>query len=330
MNKNFLIILFFILSFNIKPAVFAESYSLEKESSDDFGVIKYETSDNLIAFTNATILGLYSPLLLRDDRNGLWIRPYTSYDKVNIGNGQHVNLTMYGTLAGFETDLKDLKDDWQAAYIGYTGYRGNKQVYEGEESFSNAGLLGWGASIYNKDFFGFFAIDTGGGKTSTNYSKDINSISTNAAIRFGYNKNLKNNITIQPNYIMSYTYAKSFNYRDYNDNFYKTKTLNAIQVIPSLRAYANLKNDWKPFLIVNMVFPILSNEYTSINNIALPEVSLYPFVEYGGGIQKKWENNSSAFIQLLIRNGGRTGLGLLLGFKYPLGKKQDNSIIKKM
>jgi len=314
MIKKFFIIIFFILSFKLPVLA---------EPENTYDGIKYDISqinENIISFTNTTILGLYSPLLLKDNTKGLWTRPYVSYDKVNIGNGQHVDLTMYGNLLGFETDPKTWKNNWQATYLGYVGYRGNRQNYDSEENVSNMGLAGGAVSFYNKDFFGFLALDAGGGKTFTNYSRDINSFSTNAALRLGYNINLKNNITVQPNYIMSYTYAKTFNSTDNSGNPLTTKDLNAVQISPSLRVFANLKNDFKPFLIIDMVFPVLSNEFDSVRNVPLPEISLYPFIEYGGGVQKKWENGSSAFIQLLMRNGGRTGVGLLLGVKYPVGK----------
>ncbi len=339
MCKIFCVILFLVSSLLFQPAVFAEDNNhfeadivLEDLPDEIFTQTSFtqdetmfeqrpEPREDLLALTNITILGLYNPLLLKDNQPGVWVRPYASYDKVDIGYGALAELTMYGALIGYDSSLKDLKNDWQAMYAGYAGYRGSNQNYYGLSILSNSLMAGAAATFYKKDFFCFFALDGGGGNAHTDFSQNAATIHAAAAFRLGYNINLKNNITIQPNYIMSYTFADTFNFEDYNHNIYRTGLLNTIQVIPSIRAYANLKNEFKPFLIINMVLPYMASENISINNYALPGVSTYPYIEYGGGFQKKWKNESSGFLQLLIRNGGKMGVSVLLGFKVPIGRK---------
>ncbi len=335
MKKSFYFLFFFsVLSFYQQPAVYAEEVlqaAINLEVEDSIVVNIKEKNDiisdmsqgeSLLALTNVTILGLYSPLLLKDERKGLWVRPYASYDEVKTGGGKHSDLTMYGNLIGADFGLKNLKNDWQRTVSGYVGYRGNHQNFSGTNVVSNSGLVGASATFYHKDFFAFWTTDVGSGVSNASNGQEVASVSCASALRTGYNLNFKNKITVQPNYIMSYTFASNFNSRDNNGDLFKSQPLNQIQIIPSFRAYANLKNDLKPFLVVNMVFPVLGNEKMSINNYALPGVSMYPFVEYGGGVQKQWKNDSSGFVQLLVRNGGRTGVGVLLGFKYALGPSE--------
>ncbi|MBR1617761.1 hypothetical protein IJ670_06370 [bacterium] len=56
------------------------------------------------------------------------------------------------------------------------------------------------------------------------------------------------------------------------------------------------------------------------NNVSLPEMSVKPFVKYGAGIRKSWDERFTGFFQTYITNGGRNGVGLQLGFQWAIGK----------
>ena len=45
-----------------------------------------------------------------------------------------------------------------------------------------------------------------------------------------------------------------------------------------------------------------------------------PYVQYGVGLQRCWDDKFSAFGQAMIRNGGRNGISLTFGFRWALGK----------
>jgi hypothetical protein len=63
-----------------------------------------------------------------------------------------------------------------------------------------------------------------------------------------------------------------------------------------------------------------------------------PYVEYGVGIQKLWNDKYSAYGQAMVRNGGRTGVALTLGFRMALGNdgkpiertQKDKQILKQV
>ena len=52
-----------------------------------------------------------------------------------------------------------------------------------------------------------------------------------------------------------------------------------------------------------------------------------PYVEYGVGVQKLWNDKYSAYGQAMVRNGGRTSVALTLGFRSALG--EDGKPIEK-
>jgi len=52
------------------------------------------------------------------------------------------------------------------------------------------------------------------------------------------------------------------------------------------------------------------------NNVALPSMSVKPYVEYGIGVQRHWGDRLTGFAQAMITNGGRNGVNLQLGFRW--------------
>ena len=59
---------------------------------------------------------------------------------------------------------------------------------------------------------------------------------------------------------------------------------------------------------------------TKANGVKLPEMYTKPYVQYGVGLQRCWDDKFSAFGQAMIRNGGRNGISLTFGFRWALGK----------
>ena len=59
---------------------------------------------------------------------------------------------------------------------------------------------------------------------------------------------------------------------------------------------------------------------STANGIKLPEMSIKPYVQYGVGLQKRVEDNFTAYGQAMVQNGGRNGVSLSAGFKWAIGK----------
>ena len=72
-----------------------------------------------------------------------------------------------------------------------------------------------------------------------------------------------------------------------------------------------------------MVWNIMNETKTTADGIKLPEMQTKPYVESGAGIQRHWEDKFSAFGQAMVRNGGRTGIALTVGFRWAFGKGES-------
>src|SRR5699024_5967169 len=47
----------------------------------------------------------FSPLYMPEQRNGVWFKPYTTFEKVQLKNGPDVSNVSYGSLIGVESGL---------------------------------------------------------------------------------------------------------------------------------------------------------------------------------------------------------------------------------
>ena len=69
-----------------------------------------------------------------------------------------------------------------------------------------------------------------------------------------------------------------------------------------------------------MVWNIMDDTKFKANNVDLPQMSVKPYIQYGVGVQKRWGEKLTGFFQTMLRNGGRNGVALSLGFRYAIGK----------
>ena len=96
--------------------------------------------------------------------------------------------------------------------------------------------------------------------------------------------------------------------------------LHAINIAPGIKLIGNLKNGWQPYVSVKMVWNIMDQTDFNANNVSLPEMSVKPYFQYGVGVQKRWGERFTGFGQVMLRNGGRTGVALSAGFRWAIGK----------
>ena len=56
-------------------------------------------------------------------------------------------------------------------------------------------------------------------------------------------------------------------------------------------------------------------------NVVLPNVHMdRGYIQYGLGVNKRFSDRFSGYLQAVIRNVGRNGIGLQAGFQWQLGK----------
>jgi outer membrane autotransporter protein len=120
---------------------------------------------------------------------------------------------------------------------------------------------------------------------------------------------------------MSYTFVNTFDYKTAAGVQIDNDPSHTIQLNPSIRFIGNSKNGWQPYASVGMVWNLLNKSGSTANGVKLPETYVKPYVEYGVGLQKRWADKYSAFLQAMLRNGGRNGVSLTAGFRWSLGKE---------
>ena len=262
--------------------------------------------------------------------NGVWIRPYTSYDSVGLKHGPKVHNLSYGSFIGGDFGMHDFGNGLYGEFSPYISYQGAHQHYSGNSVYQNGGSLGFTGTLYKGNFFTGLTAGVGANVTeaSTMYgNEDFPMLSTGVASKTGYNIEFKEGkFIIQPSLLVSYTFVNTFDYKNAAGVRIDTAPLHAIQINPNIRFSFNTKNYWQPYAFVGMNWNIMESGHFKAADTTLPELSVKPYIQYGLGIQKLFSDNFTAFAQVAVRNGGRNGVGGTLGMKWILGgqpKKQE-------
>lgn len=275
---------------------------------------------------DATDTGNFSPLFTHNEKDSIWVKPYASFENIPLKNGPKVSNITYGTLIGYDSKFQHLKHGWDRIWTGYIGYTGASQRYSGVDSTQNGGLIGGTMTMYKGNFFNATTLSTGAivGNNRTMYgNEDFTMLIAGIANKTGYNFEFKEGkFIIQPSMLMSYTFVNTFDYTNAADVRINSEPLHALQLAPGVKFIGNIKGGWQPYASVNMVWNLLDKSDVTANNVKLPEMSIKPYVQYGVGIQKRFNNdNMMIFGQAMIQNGGRNGISLSGGFRWTLGKE---------
>lgn len=298
--------------------------------------IKNRNKVATISTDNASNIGVFSPLLTHDESAGYWIKPYAIFENVPFKNGPKVQNISYGTLIGFDGALTPIKNGWDRVVTNYIGYNGSTQYYNGVDTYQNGGLFGATLTLYKDHFFNATTISTGAsvGESHNMYGEEIfTSLLAGVGNKTGYNfEFFDGNFIVQPSVLLSYTFINTFDYTNAAGVRINSDPMHSIQVAPGIKFIGNTKTGWQPYLAVNMVWDILAHSQVKANDVELPEMSIKPYVQYGLGIQRRFNDKFMAFFQAMVQNGGRNGIALSAGFRYAIGKghnKEENSINTK-
>ena len=270
--------------------------------------------------------------LSQRNNSAAWFRPYVTFETMHLKNGPKVNAITYGSLAGFDTDFNEHKHGWHSVGTGYIGYNGSQLNYSGSDTTMNGGLLGYTHTFYKGNFWSALTATAGAsvGQSKTMYgNEDFTTLMAGLGSKSGYNFEFKQGkYILQPIMFMSYTFANTFDYSNAAGVKINNSPAHSIQLNPSIRFIANTKNGWQPYASVGMVWNLLNESKVTANNTKLPEMSMKPYVEYGLGLQRNWNDKFTAFTQAMIRNGGRNGIALTAGFRWSLGKDTTEKVQK--
>ena len=256
---------------------------------------------------------------------GIWVQPYANFESIGLDNGPDVDVTSYGTLVGGDGEYIRLRNGWGTVTTAYAGYNGSYQSFSGVSTTQNGGVIGATQTFYKNNFFTAITASAGAsvGDSSTMYGNEsFAMLMAGISSKTGYNFEFKEGkYIIQPSMQMSYTFVNPFNYTNAAGVGIDSDPLHTIQLRPNVKFAANLKHGWQPYASVGMVWNIMNDTHFAANNVVLPSMSIKPYVEYGLGVQKTWNDKCTGYLQAMIRNGGRNGVALSTGFRWALGKE---------
>jgi len=212
----------------------------------------------------------------------------------------------------------------------YIGYNGAQLDYSGLDTTTNGGMLGITETFYKKNFFNATTLSAGSSfaETHTPYGKDDTTmLMAGVANKSGYNFEFKEGkFIIQPNLMLSYSMVNTFDYRNSAGVKVKSDPMHTIQINPTIRFIGNLDHGWQPYASVGMVWNIMNETKVTANGVRLPEMHTKPYIEYGVGVQKRIGDRFNGYGQVMVRNGGRTGVAFTAGFRWLLGKDKTKSV----
>ena len=310
-----------------------QTFNYAFQHSDNFMAIPYLErisikNSNKYALSptaDATDVGTFSPLLIKEEDAGFWVKPYASFESIPLKNGPKVSNINYGTLVGYDSKLTDIGHGWDRVLTGYIGYNGASQRYQGVDTYQNGGLIGSTITLYKGNFFNATTVSVGAsvGDSSNMYgNENYTMLLAGIGNKTGYNFEFKEGkYIIQPAMLLSYTFVNTFDYTNAAGLRIESDPLHAIQVAPGVKFIMNTKNGWQPYIGVNMVWNLMDKSDVRANDVRLPEMSIKPYVQYGVGVQKRFkDDNVMAYGQAMIHNGGRNGLSLSFGLRWKVGK----------
>lgn len=274
-----------------------------------------ETSDNSVL----------PPMRIVDEGRGLWARPYAGIEKIQFKNGPEVSNITYGSYFGFDTEMVEFGKGWSGNVGLFAGYNGSHQTYNGIGIYMNGGTVGISGSVYKGNAFAGITTSASA-HTGTASSKvndyDVVILASGIAGKAGYNFEFKDgSIILQPSFGMSYTYVDSFKYNTSMGLKVSPDCLTAIQLEPTLKLIWNMRNHWQPYAAVSADWNLLDAARVDIASYQLPKISVKPYVKYGVGIRKKWNDRFAFSEQTYVYNGGRNGVGFNVDLKMAVGKK---------
>ena len=261
----------------------------------------------------------YSPFVFPEERNGLWFKPYTTFESVSLKNGPKVSNVSYGSMIGVESGLSKISNGWYMIKGLYLSYNGSNQAYQGNKINNNGGILGVDTVFYKGDFFSAWTVSVGANYSDSNNSygsENFALLNTGIAQMSGYNfRAFDSKFIIQPSMTTSYSFVNTFDYKTASNIQINTRPLNALQIEPKIKLIANFKQFVQPYLAVSFVWNIIDSAKFKANDVYLPNLSVKPFVCYGAGVQKRYGDRITGFFETMLRNGGRNGVSLQFGLR---------------
>ena len=306
----------------IDDMLFTHSMVLPSFKDEDGGVAYSGVMVNRYASSNP----LFAPYQYSRKDGGLWYKMYGTFENLNMnvsGLGR-VGNNAYGALIGADFGLKELKNGWKFMPTAYVGYNGAHQAYPGIGAYQNGGQAGFLGTWYKNNFIlgglvygGVYenSMDVGG------HTDNAFNYFAGAATKLAYNWRFHRDWVLQPNLMAAYNFFGQQNWHsDYGQMGMMAGMLNGVNLAPGVNLIWE-KETFSIYGTLQYMYNLNGAVGGRAGNVGLPQVEMERgYIQYGLGFTKRWGDRFSGYLQAVLRNAGRTGVGFQLGFNFLLGK----------
>jgi hypothetical protein len=286
---------------------------------------KDEDATGMSANRYASANPVFAPYQYSRKDGGLWVKMYGTFENLQMNNGiGQVSNNAYGTLIGADFGLKDLKHGWKFMPTAYIGYNGAHQTFHNVGAYQNGGQIGFLGTWYkNQTIIG--GLVYGGAYDNSmsvyGHSDDTFNYFGGAATKIAHNFRIHKDFVLQPNLMAAYNFFGQQNWHsDFGQMGMMSSTLNGVNVAPGLNLIWE-KETFSAYATIQYMFNLNGAVGGRAGNVSLPHTEMERgYIQYGIGFVKKFSDRVSGYLQAVIRNVGRNGLGFQLGFNIKLGK----------
>lgn len=268
----------------------------------------------------AATLPQFAPYQYSQADGGVWVKNYVNFETLDMTQNLNVGNNSYGTLVGLDMPLVKMKKGWKFIPTAYIGYNGANQNFNSANMYQNGGQGGFMGTFIKQDFIGSIMGYAGGYNNEMQaggFTDNTGNWFAGTAAKLAYNFHPTRNLIIQPTAFASYNI---FGKQNCNSQFgilgMNSGLLNGINVAPGLNIIYGREN-WSLYATFQYMYNINDNISGKVGNVDLPSIKMdHGYIEYGIGATRKWKDHFNSYVQVTLRNGGRTGIGFQLGAQY--------------
>ena len=285
----------------------------------------FKGNDKLASIPNryASANDLYAPYQYSRKDGGVWVKNYANFERLNMNHGLNAGNNAYGTIIGADFGLKDLSRGWKFMPTAYIAYNGAHQYWNGTGAYQNGGQMGVMGTWYKDDFMvGALAFGGlyGNDMTTSRGHDDAFNYFAGAATKVAYNWKIHKDWSIQPNLFAAYSYFGQENWHtDFGQMGMMSGMLHGVNIAPGLNLIYE-RETFSAYATLQYMYNVNQSTGGKAGNVDLPNVHMdRGYLQYGIGINKQFTESFSGYFQTVLRNVGRTGIGLQLGLNWQLG-----------
>ena len=270
---------------------------------------------------------LFAPYQYSAKDGTLWYKAYANFERLSMTQGLSVGNNAYGSLIGADFPLIELGNGWKIIPTAYVGYNGAHQTFNGVSMYQNGGQIGAMGTAYKGDFLTSLLVYGGGYANDMNvnnaYFGSASDTTGNwfagVASKTAYNFHLAKDFIFQPTALVSYN---MFGNQNWHSNFgamgMNAGFMNGINIAPGMNLIWQ-KKTWSLYATVQYMYNIMGGVDGRAGNVTLDGVRMrHGYLEYGIGATKTFKDRLTSYLQITIRNVGRTGIGFQFGLNWKI------------